>query len=83
MEISNDNLKQKLLTYLRNQLKDNEIRYQTEPAQVHGGFETRIYQFQLKGAPGELTQPLILRLYPDWYGSGNAVWESTIARSSS
>jgi len=71
-------LNQTLLAYLRQQLNDDQITYQSKPAQVHGGFETLIYRFQLKGAPDELSQPLVLRLYPEWYGSSNAIWESTI-----
>jgi aminoglycoside phosphotransferase (APT) family kinase protein len=78
MGSQNNPLNQKLLTYLRKQLNNDLITYQTEPAQVHGGFETQIYRFQLKGAPVELSQTLILRLYPEWYGTGNAIWESTI-----
>ena len=78
MEIENDPLKHKLLTYLRELLNDDEITYQTEPAQVHGGFETQIFRFQLKGTSDELNRPLVLRLYPTYYGTGNAIWESTI-----
>jgi aminoglycoside phosphotransferase (APT) family kinase protein len=73
-----DNLNQNLITYLRKQLNNDELTYQANTAQVHGGFETKIYRFQLKSASGELTQPLALRIYPDWYGTGNAIWESTI-----
>jgi len=78
MPTQKDQLNLKLLTYLRNQLNQQKITYHTEPAQVHGGFETLIYRFQLKDATGQFTHPLILRLYPDWYGTGNAIWESTI-----
>ncbi len=55
-----------------------KITYQTPPVQLQGGFETQIYRFQLEGAQDEFAQPLILRLYPARYSSGNAVWESTI-----
>jgi aminoglycoside phosphotransferase (APT) family kinase protein len=78
MEPHNDRFNLKLLTYLRKQLNDGQITFKTEPAQVHGGFETQIYSFQLKGTPEELNHPLVLRLYPEWYGTGNAIWESTI-----
>ena len=78
MEPQNDRLIQKLLTYLREQLNNDQITYQTEPAQVHGGFETQIFKFQLKGVPVKITHPLVLRLYPAFYGTGNAIWESTI-----
>ena len=78
MELQNNHLNQKLLTYLREQLNDDQITYQTEPVPMHGGFETQIFKFQLKGVPVELTHPLVLRLYPVYYGTGNAIWESTI-----
>jgi len=78
MQPKNDHINEKLLAYLREQLDDGEITYQTAPAQVHGGFETQIYRFQLKDAPGEFSHSLILRLYPAFYGTRNAIWESTI-----
>jgi aminoglycoside phosphotransferase (APT) family kinase protein len=73
-----DNLNENLLGYLTGQLINNEIDYHTPPIQLQGGFETHIYKFQLSGASDEFSQPLILRLYPAMYGTGNSVWESTI-----
>jgi len=68
----------KLITYLRDQLKNPEIEYRQPLMQLQGGYETSIYQFQLKGVGGDLSQLLVLRLYPQFYGSQNAIWESTV-----
>lgn len=63
---------------MRNKLNNPLIDYESHPTQLQGGFETHIYRFQLKNAYKEYSNPLILRLYPKFYGSGNAVWESGI-----
>jgi len=68
----------KLLAYLRIRLKNPTIEYKSPPEQLHGGFETQIYRFQLIGVSQAFSAPLVLRLYPEYYGSGNAVWESTV-----
>jgi aminoglycoside phosphotransferase (APT) family kinase protein len=73
-----DHLAEKFIAYLKDQLNDPLIDYESPLTQLKGGFETQIYRFQLKGAQKELSKPLILRLYPERYGTGNAVWESTI-----
>ena len=78
MPSENDRLNEALLAYLRAELDDARIAYQSHPTRLQGGFETQIYRFQLQGAPEPYAQPLILRLYPARYGTGNAVWESTI-----
>ena len=68
----------KLLGYLRDQLKDPNIEYCQPLKQLQGGYETSIYRFQLKGVGGDFSQRLVLRLYPQFYGTQNAVWESTV-----
>lgn len=73
-----DNLNKNLLAYLKEQLDEANIEFRSPPVQLQGGFETQIYRFQLKEASGEFSKPLILRLYPARYGTGNAIWESTI-----
>jgi aminoglycoside phosphotransferase (APT) family kinase protein len=78
MNTAVENLNENLLTYLKVQLDETSIEYINPPIQLQGGFETQIYKFQLSGASGEFSKPLILRLYPAWFGSGNAIWESTI-----
>ena len=71
-------LSNKLIVYLRDQLDNPEINYRAPLTRLHGGFETAIYRFQLKGAQAEYSQHLVLRLYPQFYGYQNAIWESTI-----
>ena len=73
-----ESIDQKLLVYLREQLGSESIDYQSPPQQLQGGFETQIFRFELKGAPAELSHPLILRPYPARDGGSNARWESSI-----
>jgi aminoglycoside phosphotransferase (APT) family kinase protein len=69
---------EKLIDYLRTELKNPDVDYLSAPAQLHGGFETTIYRFQLTGAQTEYAHPLVLRLYPEFYGTQNAIWECAI-----
>jgi aminoglycoside phosphotransferase (APT) family kinase protein len=69
---------QKLIAYLRKELENPELDYAENLRQLQGGYETAIYRFQLKGAPVEYSHMLVLRLYPKFYGTQNATWESTI-----
>jgi hypothetical protein len=68
----------KLLAYLRDQLDNPTIEYDSPLTRLLGGFETSIYQFRLSGAQGELSKRLVLRLYPERYGPETAVWESRV-----
>lgn len=71
-------ISEKLITYLRAQLNDSRIDYESPLNQLQGGFETQIYHFQLAHTQKEFSKPLVLRLYPEFYGTGNAIWESSI-----
>ncbi|NQU14358.1 MAG: phosphotransferase [Desulfobacteraceae bacterium] len=73
-----DQIAGKLIAYLRDELNDSTIEYDSPLTQLQGGFETYIYRFKLNGVQKELSKPLILRLYPQSYGTINAIWESTI-----
>ena len=68
----------KFIHYLRTELKNPNIDYQSTPTQLQGGYETTSYRFQLTGAATEYAHPLVLRLYPEFYGSHNAISESAI-----
>ena len=68
----------KLLAYLKAELGNPRIDFAAPMTQLHGGYETASYRFELSGVPDELSKPLVLRLYPQFYGTGSAVWESTI-----
>ena len=73
-----DQIAGKLITYLRDEFNDTSIAYDSPLTQLRGGFETATYRFQLKGVQKELRKPLVLRLYPEFYGPENALWESTM-----
>jgi aminoglycoside phosphotransferase (APT) family kinase protein len=71
-------IQEKLLAYLREALEKPDLQYSESLVPLQGGYETAIYRFQLAGAPAGLSQPLVLRLYPAFYSTGNAHWESAI-----
>jgi aminoglycoside phosphotransferase (APT) family kinase protein len=52
-----------LLRYLRSALYDARLAFSAYPTPVEGGYDTLVYRFQLRGAPGELAKPLILRVF--------------------
>ena len=45
---------------------------------LQGGYETSTSRFELDGVPDELSIPLVLRLYPEFYGISSAIWESRL-----
>ena len=67
-----------LLSYLRAELDSPQITYRAPLTQMRGGYETCSFRFQLDGAPPELSGPLVLRLYPAFYGASKAQWESAV-----
>jgi aminoglycoside phosphotransferase (APT) family kinase protein len=71
-------LSDKLIAYLRAKLGNPAIDFASPLMRLQGGYETSIYRFELDGASEELSRPLVLRLYPQFYGSRNAIWESTV-----
>jgi len=78
MNLEIERISEKLITYLRAELNDSQVTYAISPKKLQGGFETQIYQFRLETTQEEFAKPLILRLYPEFYGTGNAIWESGI-----
>jgi aminoglycoside phosphotransferase (APT) family kinase protein len=56
-------INENLLSYLRSELDNQQLTYVSLPTPVKGGFDTRIFSFQLKEAPNKLSRPLILRLF--------------------
>jgi aminoglycoside phosphotransferase (APT) family kinase protein len=71
-------LSDKLIFYLRAELGNPAIDLASPLARLRGGYETSTYRFELDGASDELSGPLVLRLYPQFYGTRNAIWESTV-----
>ena len=63
--INLEKISSRLLEYLRTELKNPDLNYQTAPTQIGQGFETFSYKFQLENAPNNLSKPLKLRLFPE------------------
>ncbi|MEZ4861573.1 MAG: phosphotransferase family protein [Caldilineaceae bacterium] len=73
-----DQLARRLIAYLRDELNNTAVDYAAPLTQLQGGNETATYRFQLQGVCAELAAPLVLRLYPPYFGADNALWESTV-----
>ena len=71
-------LSDKLISYLRAEFGSPAIDFASPLVRLRGGYETSTYRFRLDAAPVELSGPLVLRVYPEFYGTRNAVWESTV-----
>jgi aminoglycoside phosphotransferase (APT) family kinase protein len=52
-----------LLRYLQTKLRQPDLRYLVVPALFAGGFENRVYGFQLEPTEQEFSGPLVLRLF--------------------
>ena len=76
--IDTGHISDKLIAYIRDKLNNPEIEYLSPLAQLQGGYETSTYRFKLKCVGDEYSQFLVLRLYPQFYGTQNAIWESTV-----
>ena len=68
----------KFISYLRVKLENPAIDFASPLVRLRGGFETATYHFELDNVPNELSKPLVLRIYPHFYGMKNAIWESTV-----
>lgn len=75
---SHEQISDGLIAHLRAELGSPRIGYDAPLTPLQGGYETHTYRFTLSGVERELAGPLVLRLYPAFYGTENAVWESTI-----
>jgi aminoglycoside phosphotransferase (APT) family kinase protein len=71
-------LSDRLVSYLQDELGDPAIGLASPLTQLQGGYETSSYRFVLDAASDEWSRPLVLRLYPRFYGTRNAMWESTV-----
>jgi aminoglycoside phosphotransferase (APT) family kinase protein len=77
-EKSLDQISVDLVAYLRDELSNPTVDYEEPLTPLQGGYQTCTYRFMLSGVGQELARSLVLRLYPRFYGSDHAVWESTI-----
>lgn len=66
------------MTYLRREWGLPLLEYQSLPKPIVGGFETSIFEFQLRGAPRDMSGRLILRLFRAGSGEGRALRESIV-----
>jgi aminoglycoside phosphotransferase (APT) family kinase protein len=73
-----ETLSDKLISYLRAKLGNPAIDFVSPLTRLQGGYETSTYRFSLDCAAYELSRPLVLRVYPQFYGTRNAIWESTV-----
>jgi aminoglycoside phosphotransferase (APT) family kinase protein len=71
-------LSDELISYLRAELGNPALDHATPMVRLKGGYETATYRIQLGYAPEDLSRPLVLRLYPQFYGTRNAIWESMV-----
>src|SRR5262249_4801545 len=57
-----DDLAQRLVDYLRADLREPGLQYAEPPAAISGGYDTQVFGFRVQSAHEEWTRPLILRL---------------------
>jgi aminoglycoside phosphotransferase (APT) family kinase protein len=67
-----------LLQYLKREWKLPSLHYTRPPAQIQGGFETTIYQFQLTDPPAKIPTNLVLRLFPQHASPNKSLWEAIV-----
>ena len=72
-----DFISRKLLVFLRQEWKSPHLEYQTPLRPITGGFETSIFQAQLRGAPKAIPAGLVLRLFAGRV-TGQAMRESIV-----
>ncbi len=63
---------------LRHEWGCPSLAYLRRPQSLEGGFETAIFEFQLRGAPADRSGPLILRVFRPYAGAGKALRESLV-----
>ncbi len=54
-----DQVSDALIDYLRAELNDPDVGYETTLTQIEGGYETRTFSFKLSGVREELSRRLI------------------------
>jgi aminoglycoside phosphotransferase (APT) family kinase protein len=67
-----------LIAYLRSELNDAKISYDVLLTPITGGYDTLIYHFKLRGIQGELSKPLVLRLFRDFHDQDRAISETAV-----
>jgi aminoglycoside phosphotransferase (APT) family kinase protein len=81
--LTTDELADKLLAYLRTQMKARALAYGSRPERFSAGVENRVYGFRLAGAPPDIDAPLVLRLYANGTEPSRARLEAAVHRAAS
>jgi len=67
-----------LIVHLQEEFGVVSLTYRSPPRIIEGGYDTRIYGFQLDGPPEELSGPLILRVFRKSGGVYRARFEAAV-----
>lgn len=78
MKTSDQEIPERLLEYLRETLGDRSFTYAEPPKRILKGVESRVYEFQLNGATGQFSSPLILKIFPEHDDADHARYEGTV-----
>ena len=69
---------ERFLTYLRERLQRPAMAYLRPPVRIAGGFDTRIYAFQLAHVPPDFAGRLIVRIFREIDGGQRATAEGAL-----
>src|SRR5262245_9322719 len=69
---------ERFLTYLRERLQRPAVAYLRPPVRIAGGFDTRIYAFQLAHVPPDFAGRLIIRIFREIDGGQRATAEGAL-----
>ena len=70
-----------LLIFLREEIADTKIDYEIPPSQLHGGYDTSVFQFKSKNLHPSLSGPLVLRVFRKSHHPRQAIMERVIHNS--
>jgi aminoglycoside phosphotransferase (APT) family kinase protein len=73
-----DHLSTSLLDYLRQELGDCALSFQTALTPLVGAHEAHMYSFILNCSRPEFSRPVVLRLYPEGYGKRRVELETAV-----
>ena len=71
-----EQVRDEFLAFLRVEADVDSLSFTENPVRLLGGFDTLIFAFSPDGAPQELAGPLIVRVFPDMAGQGQAKKEA-------
>lgn len=67
-----------LLSLLRRELDAPGVEFASRPKAISGGFDTKIYGFELAGAHAQFGRPLVVRIFQDAAGPRRAAFEAAV-----